>query len=124
MAGDVKQVTALLQKYLSQFHLQPVMGEEEVRHWFLPQENIIDTYVVEVHVVISTLKNNQTLTRVTIILEWGPGVVWSLNQNPQLFKCLNSNCACSTATHARICPRGLSNEAQAPTVKYLGLFIF
>lgn len=47
-AGDVHQVTALLQKYLSQFHLQPVMGEEEVQHWFLPQENIIDTYVVEV----------------------------------------------------------------------------
>ncbi|KAK9961096.1 hypothetical protein ABG768_008907 [Culter alburnus] len=45
--GDVKQVTALLQKYLSRFHLRPVMGEEEVKHWFLPQENIIDTYVVE-----------------------------------------------------------------------------
>lgn len=46
--GDVKQVTALLQKYLSKFHLRPVMGEEEVKHWFLPQENIIDTFVVEV----------------------------------------------------------------------------
>lgn len=50
-AGDVKQVTALLLKYLSQFNLRPVMGEEEVRHWFLPQENIIDTYVVEVQCV-------------------------------------------------------------------------
>lgn len=50
-ASDVQQVTALLQKYLSQFHLQPVMGEEEVQHWFLPQENIIDTYVVEVQCV-------------------------------------------------------------------------
>lgn len=47
-AGDVQQVTALLQKYLSQFHLRPVLGKEEVQHWFLPQENIIDTYVVEV----------------------------------------------------------------------------
>ncbi|KAG9342828.1 hypothetical protein JZ751_015700, partial [Albula glossodonta] len=44
---DVKQVTELLDKYLQQFHLRPVMGEEEVSHWFLPQENIIDTYVVE-----------------------------------------------------------------------------
>ncbi|KPP63244.1 glycylpeptide N-tetradecanoyltransferase 2-like, partial [Scleropages formosus] len=44
---DVKQVTALLEKYLKQFHLAPIMGEEEVSHWFLPQENIIDTYVVE-----------------------------------------------------------------------------
>lgn len=24
------------------------MTEEEVSHWFLPQDNIIDTYVVEV----------------------------------------------------------------------------
>lgn len=47
--GDVKQVTALLQKHLSKFHLRPVMGKEEVKHWFLPQENIIDTFVVEVH---------------------------------------------------------------------------
>ena len=52
VASDVKQVTALLQKYLSQFHLRPVMGEEEVKHWFFPQENIIDTYVVEVHFIL------------------------------------------------------------------------
>ncbi|RXM29223.1 Glycylpeptide N-tetradecanoyltransferase 2 [Acipenser ruthenus] len=44
---DVKQVQELLEKYLKQFHLGPVMDEEEVTHWFLPQENIIDTYVVE-----------------------------------------------------------------------------
>lgn len=54
--GDVKQVTALLQKHLSQFHLWPVMGEEEVKHWFLPQENIIDTYVVEVRVATCIYK--------------------------------------------------------------------
>lgn len=45
---DLHQVTELLQKYLRRFHLAPSMGEEEVAHWFLPQENIIDTYVVEV----------------------------------------------------------------------------
>uniref|UniRef100_A0A1A8MHX2 Glycylpeptide N-tetradecanoyltransferase n=2 Tax=Nothobranchius TaxID=28779 RepID=A0A1A8MHX2_9TELE len=44
---DVPQVTELLQKYLRGFQLAPSMGEEEVAHWFLPQENIIDTYVVE-----------------------------------------------------------------------------
>uniref|UniRef100_A0A672GA24 Glycylpeptide N-tetradecanoyltransferase n=1 Tax=Salarias fasciatus TaxID=181472 RepID=A0A672GA24_SALFA len=44
---DVRQVTELLQKYLKRFQLTPSMGEEEVAHWFLPQENIIDTYVVE-----------------------------------------------------------------------------
>lgn len=45
---DIRQVTGLLQKYLKRFHLAPSMGEEEVAHWFLPQDNIIDTYVVEV----------------------------------------------------------------------------
>lgn len=38
----------LLSRYLKQFHLTPVMSQEEVEHWFYPQENIIDTFVVEV----------------------------------------------------------------------------
>lgn len=45
---DIPQVTQLLQKYLKRFQLAPTMGEQEVAHWFLPQDNIIDTYVVEV----------------------------------------------------------------------------
>lgn len=45
---DIPQVTELLHKYLKRFQLAPTMGEQEVAHWFLPQDNIIDTYVVEV----------------------------------------------------------------------------
>lgn len=45
---DVPVVHRLLREYLSQFNLVPVMNQEEVAHWLLPQENIIDTYVVEV----------------------------------------------------------------------------
>ncbi|XP_061811478.1 glycylpeptide N-tetradecanoyltransferase 2 isoform X2 [Nerophis lumbriciformis] len=44
---DIRQVTELLQKFLRRFQLAPSMSEVEVAHWFLPQENIIDTYVVE-----------------------------------------------------------------------------
>uniref|UniRef100_A0A673AVH4 Glycylpeptide N-tetradecanoyltransferase n=1 Tax=Sphaeramia orbicularis TaxID=375764 RepID=A0A673AVH4_9TELE len=44
---DISQVTELLRKYLKRFQLAPSMGEEEVAHWFSPQDNIIDTYVVE-----------------------------------------------------------------------------
>ncbi|XP_061771617.1 glycylpeptide N-tetradecanoyltransferase 2 [Nerophis ophidion] len=44
---DIRQVTELLQKFLKRFQLAPSMSEVEVAHWFLPQENIIDTYVVE-----------------------------------------------------------------------------
>ncbi|KAJ1136533.1 hypothetical protein NDU88_002948 [Pleurodeles waltl] len=40
-------VHKLLTEYLKLFHLTPVMTQEEVHHWFFPQENIIDTFVVE-----------------------------------------------------------------------------
>uniref|UniRef100_A0A8C7H3L0 Glycylpeptide N-tetradecanoyltransferase n=1 Tax=Oncorhynchus kisutch TaxID=8019 RepID=A0A8C7H3L0_ONCKI len=36
-----------LRKHMRRFQLAPSMGEEEVAHWFLPQDNIIDTFVVE-----------------------------------------------------------------------------
>ena len=45
---DIAVVHQLLTQYLKQFHLTPVMSQEEVEHWFYPQENIIDTFVVEV----------------------------------------------------------------------------
>lgn len=45
---DIPAVHRLLSEYLRQFCLTPVMNEEEVEHWFLPQVNIIDTFVVEV----------------------------------------------------------------------------
>lgn len=45
---DIKAVQELINNYLKQFNLAPVMDEEEVAHWFLPQDHIIDTFVVEV----------------------------------------------------------------------------
>uniref|UniRef100_A0A8K9XAE2 Glycylpeptide N-tetradecanoyltransferase n=1 Tax=Oncorhynchus mykiss TaxID=8022 RepID=A0A8K9XAE2_ONCMY len=45
--GDVKGVHMLLQGYLKKYHLAPVLSQEEVEHWLLPRENVIDTYVVE-----------------------------------------------------------------------------
>lgn len=47
---DVPVVHRLLREYLSQFNLVPAMNQEEVEHWLLPRENIIDTYLVEVNV--------------------------------------------------------------------------
>ncbi|XP_032662233.1 glycylpeptide N-tetradecanoyltransferase 2 isoform X3 [Chelonoidis abingdonii] len=44
---DIKAVQELINSYLKQFNLAPVMDEEEVAHWFLPQDHIIDTFVVE-----------------------------------------------------------------------------
>ncbi|XP_039733380.1 glycylpeptide N-tetradecanoyltransferase 2 isoform X3 [Pteropus medius] len=44
---DIRAVRELTNSYLKRFHLAPVMDEDEVAHWFLPQEHIIDTFVVE-----------------------------------------------------------------------------
>lgn len=46
---DVPVVHRLLRDYLSQFNLVPAMNQEEVEHWLLPRENIIDTFLVEVN---------------------------------------------------------------------------
>ncbi|XP_065098904.1 glycylpeptide N-tetradecanoyltransferase 1b [Paramisgurnus dabryanus] len=44
---DVPVVHDLLRKHLTAFHLSPVLSQEEVQHWFLPRDSVIDTYVVE-----------------------------------------------------------------------------
>ncbi|KAM8836550.1 glycylpeptide N-tetradecanoyltransferase 1-like [Spinachia spinachia] len=45
--ADVVGVHSLLQAKLSKFHLSSVMSLQEVEHWLLPREHVIDTYVVE-----------------------------------------------------------------------------
>ncbi|KAF5889680.1 Glycylpeptide N-tetradecanoyltransferase 1, partial [Clarias magur] len=68
---DVPKVQDLLREYLKDFHLIPILNEEETQHWFLPRDGIIDTYVVEglggvitdmvsFYTVSSTVLNNIT----------------------------------------------------------------
>ncbi|XP_026869250.2 glycylpeptide N-tetradecanoyltransferase 1b [Electrophorus electricus] len=45
--ADIPRVQVLLRKYLRGFHLFPILNQEEVQHWLLPQDGVIDTYVVE-----------------------------------------------------------------------------
>ena len=45
---DVPGVTALLNNYLKQYNIKAIFSEDEVRHWFLPRENIINAYVIDV----------------------------------------------------------------------------
>ena len=40
-------MTQLLNKYLTRFTVRPTFTEEEVEHYFIPVEDVIDTYVVE-----------------------------------------------------------------------------
>ncbi|XP_041819075.1 glycylpeptide N-tetradecanoyltransferase 2-like isoform X2 [Chelmon rostratus] len=44
---DVAGIHSLLQANLCKFHLSPILSLQEVEHWLLPRENVIDTYVVE-----------------------------------------------------------------------------
>jgi glycylpeptide N-tetradecanoyltransferase len=40
------QVTQLLSDYLARYELAPAFSEEEVLHYLLPVEGVIDSYVV------------------------------------------------------------------------------
>ncbi|KAK9530384.1 hypothetical protein VZT92_011889 [Zoarces viviparus] len=44
---DVVGLHSLLQANLRKFHLSSRLSLQEVEHWLLPRENVIDTYVVE-----------------------------------------------------------------------------
>lgn len=44
---DVPAVTQLLRNYLNQFDVAPDFDENDVEHWLLPTENVVDSYVVE-----------------------------------------------------------------------------
>ncbi|XP_033466892.2 glycylpeptide N-tetradecanoyltransferase 2-like [Epinephelus lanceolatus] len=44
---DAAKVHSLLQANLGKFHLSPMLSLQEVEHWLVPRENVIDAYVVE-----------------------------------------------------------------------------
>lgn len=44
---DVPQVTVLLTDYLRRYSLAPEMDESDVRHWLLPVEDVVNSYVAE-----------------------------------------------------------------------------
>ncbi|KAK2984854.1 hypothetical protein RJ640_004679 [Escallonia rubra] len=44
---DVPAVTRLLRNYLKQFVVAPDFDENDVEHWLLPKENVMDSYLVE-----------------------------------------------------------------------------
>lgn len=43
----IPQVYSMLSEYLDKFDLAPKFSIEEVEHWFLPQQDVINSYVVE-----------------------------------------------------------------------------
>ncbi|XP_045444287.1 glycylpeptide N-tetradecanoyltransferase 2 isoform X4 [Pipistrellus kuhlii] len=71
---DVKAIRELTNSYLKQFHLAPVMDEEEVAHWFLPQEHIIDTFVVEIGFILLNSSSSVILSSVISTLLLRPSI--------------------------------------------------
>jgi glycylpeptide N-tetradecanoyltransferase len=47
-AKDVPAVAELLRTYLNKFKIAPVFSNEEVAHWFIPRNRVVNAYVVEV----------------------------------------------------------------------------
>ena len=44
---DVKQVHKLLNKYLQDFTLHIQFTADEVSHFFVPRDNVVESYVIE-----------------------------------------------------------------------------
>lgn len=51
--GDLEEIHSLLQANLHKCQLSTTLSLEEVEHWLLPRENVVDTYVVEVNITVS-----------------------------------------------------------------------
>lgn len=37
----------LLNDYLSQFAITPMLNEKDIEHWLLPKEDVVESYVVQ-----------------------------------------------------------------------------
>lgn len=60
-AADVPGACKLLNEYLSNYKMVPEYTDEEFGYWFLPRDNIINTYVVEKSNVITDMISFYTL---------------------------------------------------------------
>ena len=44
---DVEEVHKLIMNYVSKFDIHPVFTLDEVKHWFIPREGVVFSYVIE-----------------------------------------------------------------------------
>jgi len=45
---DVDAVHKLLNTYLNKFDVAPIFSIEDIKHWLVPKEDVVFSYVVEV----------------------------------------------------------------------------
>lgn len=60
-ASDVPSVLGIVNKHLSKFKLAPHFSEREFRHWFVPQDDIVNSFVVENDNVITDFASYYSL---------------------------------------------------------------
>eukprot|EP00667_Euglena_gracilis_P010034 EG_transcript_10196 len=63
---DVPKVLALLSEYLKQFLFAPHFEEQDIRHWFLPRDGVINSYVAEKDGAITDFVSFYTLPSTVI----------------------------------------------------------
>lgn len=56
--GDLAEIHTLLQAELRKFHLSQILSLQEVEHWLLPREKVVDTFVVEVNFYLKQLNGS------------------------------------------------------------------
>jgi glycylpeptide N-tetradecanoyltransferase len=90
-----------MDRYLQRFKLAPVLDEEEVRHWLLPQSRVINTWVVEgaggaitdllsFYTLPSTILGHDTYNELTVSTRAGSpsqGQLYSSQLNAHLPAC-------------------------------------
>ncbi len=73
--ADVTRVQFLLNEKLMKYKLRPILNEDEVRHWLLPREKVVFTYVVEKDGVVTDFASFYSL----------PSSVLGNEKHPTLF---------------------------------------
>ena len=66
--SDLKQVTILLNSYLLKFATAPVFSVQEARQKFLPRENTIFSFVVEVRFLIFKSRIQKALKSLILLV--------------------------------------------------------
>ncbi|KAL5974928.1 glycylpeptide N-tetradecanoyltransferase [Asimina triloba] len=52
---DAPAVTRLLRNYLSQFVVAPDFDEDDIEHWLLPTENVVDSYLAPLRQLVNDM---------------------------------------------------------------------
>lgn len=73
-AKDVDGVHKLLGEYLLRYEVAPIFSLEEIRHWFLPIEGVIESFVTEVCCSLSICCLNSDLCSLALFCSTGPGI--------------------------------------------------